>query len=160
AGPGDADACRVHVRQTQQEIEGADAIPGLQPHEALRAQLALGVREPTRGVLFAAGVVDLRTVRVANHVKVEHHAAHAGQLGAAGLQRVRGPFARLLRAVLQLGLDLARAGLEETAQPRGVAAVAAPVPVRAEDRGQSARLALGPVEVAADVMARVAGEED
>ena len=39
AGAGDADAARIDVRQAQQEVEGADAVPGLQAHEALQAQL-------------------------------------------------------------------------------------------------------------------------
>ena len=57
ARPGDADARRVHVGQLGEEVEGADAVPRLQAHEALQPQLGLGVGEAlavrTSGLLSA-----------------------------------------------------------------------------------------------------------
>src|SRR5262249_25017219 len=108
-------------------------------------QLGLGVGE-------AGAVVDLFAVGVADHVVVEDHAAHAGELGAAGLQRVARLLHRLLGPLVDLGLGGLLAGV--------VKAAIGPVAVRREDGGQLAGLALGAVEVAADVVAGVAGEED
>ena len=130
----------------EQEIEGADAVPGLQAHEALQPQFRLGVGE-------AFAMRDRLAVGVADHVVVEDDAAHAGELGAASLQRIacapRSSSRPPLRSGSSRGLV---AGLVESA--------VGPVAVRTQHAGQLARLALGPVEVAADVMARHAGEED
>ena len=111
----------------------------------MQAQLGLGVGE-------ALAVGDLLAVGVAHHVVLEHHAAHPRQLGAARLQGIAGPFESLFRPLLDLGLRLLGAGLVEPA--------VLPVSVRAQHGRQLAGPALGPVQVAANVIARVAGEED
>ena len=81
----------INVRKRKQEIEGANAVPGLQAHEALQAQFGFGVGE-------AGAVRDRLAVGVADHVVVEDDAAHARELRTAGLQGVLGARHRLFGA--------------------------------------------------------------
>src|SRR5947209_7134353 len=39
AGARHADSLRIDIRQARQKIQSSDAVPGLQPHEALQSQL-------------------------------------------------------------------------------------------------------------------------
>src|SRR5262249_44244935 len=103
-------------------------------------------------VLEAFAVLDLLAVGVAHHVVGEHDAAQTGQADAWGLQRIAGAFERLFAT----GRDILLGGrLAGVIHPAVV-----PVAVREQDRGQFAGLALGPIEVAAHIMAGITGEED
>src|ERR1700722_4410108 len=83
---------------------------------------------------------------------MEDDATHARQLGAAGLERIAGALHRLLRLLVHLRLRLFLAGVEEAA--------VVPVAMRTQHARQLARLARGPIEIAADVVAGHTGEVD
>ena len=77
---------------------------------------------------------QLHAVGIADHVVVEHDAAHAGQLHAAALQRAAAADFEPLGACHDLLRERARL-IEEPA--------VGPMAVRAEHAGKLARLALG-----------------
>jgi hypothetical protein len=89
---------------------------------------------------------------------MEDDAAQARELGTAGLQRIASALDGLLRPDLDLALDVllavGRLGVVKSAVG------GSPVAVGRQDGGQLVRLALGPIEVAADIMAGITGEED
>src|SRR5262245_10524407 len=99
-------------------------------------------------------MADLLAIRVANHVVEESNAAHAGELSAARLERVFCTLDSFLGALLELALYLGIGGCVETA--------IGPVPVRIQDGWiLAARRWRGrPIQVAAHIMPRKAGEEN
>src|SRR5207245_1819665 len=78
--------------------------------------------------------------------------AHPRQLGTAGLERIVGAFQGLLGSLINLRLGGFVAGIIKSA--------VAPVTVGAEHARSLAVLALGPIEIAGNIMARIAREED
>ena len=145
AGAGHADALPVHIRQVDEEIEGADAVPGLQAHEAVQPHLGFHIGE-------AAAVRDLQAVGVADHVVMEDDAAHAGERDAACLQRIEGAAEVELGTALDFTLRRLDGSLEEAA--------IGPVPMGAEHAWHLPFLAARSVQVAAHVVARQTGKID
>ena len=92
------------------------------------------------------------TIRHAYHVVMEDDAAHPRQLDAASLKRIAGAGHVRFGFNFYLFCRNRLAGVVETA--------VLPMAVRTEDGGQFAGLALGPIEVAADVMAWHTGKKD
>ena len=84
-------------------VQRADRVVGLQAHDVL--QPGLGLRAEEAPVLRRVHLrprrpgpcAELHAVGVADHVVVEDDAAHAGQLHAAGLQRIAPAHARTAR---------------------------------------------------------------
>ena len=147
ARAGHAEALRVHVRQTGEEVQRADAVPRLKAHLALQAQFGVGVLEP-----FA--VRDRGAVRVPDHVVLEHDEPELRECGRERLHEVPAAVDVRFAAGLHAGL----AGLLAVV----VEPPAGPVAVREQHAGALHGLAfLGsgrPIQVAADVVARRAGE--
>src|SRR5947208_13583100 len=95
---------------------------------------------------------NLLAIRVADHVMLKHDAAPACELDRDGLHEEAGFFEAALRPLLDLLLRGFLTGI--------VHSNIGPVAVGEQNAGNLATLAFRPIEVAADVMARVAGEED
>ena len=135
AGSGDEDASGIAFGQAEEEIESADAVPGLQAEVGLESGGGLRTDEsPSAGFIgsqFGAGAVamfgKLDRVRIAEHVIEKNDAAHPGQLNAAGLEGEPGPVDGDFGAGLDFLLGFGVPGIEET--PVG------PVAVGAEDHG-------------------------
>ena len=85
------------------EIDGADAVPGLQVHEGLQAELGVHVLE-------AFAVLDLHGVGVADHVVMEDDAAEPGEHDAAGLVEVFGAFLGCFGAGFFVAVPVIRGG--------------------------------------------------
>jgi hypothetical protein len=117
----------------------------LQSHKALQAQLCFGVGE-------AEAMPDFLAVGVANHVISEDDAAHARQHGAGCLEGIATACQRAFAAASDVLFGRCLAGIIHPA--------VIPVAMGKQDSRQFASLAAGPVQVAADVVARVTGEED
>ena len=147
----------IDVRQRAQPIERADRVVGLQAHDALQAQLGLRAEKPpvlgrvhcgrARRTVRELGR-NLHAVGVAQHVVMKHHAAHAGQLHAAGLQRRTAALLEPLFAAHDLLANFLRSGIVEPA--------VGPMAVRAEHGRQPAGLPLGPIQIAGHEMTREA----
>ena len=86
AGAGDADPCRINIRQCDEPIERPDRVVRLQPHDALQMQLGLRAEEApvfARFHLRTAAAIAMRelernllAVGVAHHVVRKDHATH------------------------------------------------------------------------------------
>ena len=150
AGPRHGDPLRIHLGQRAEEVQRADGIVGLEPEDGLqpefglRAEIAPIFRRVHPGS-HARAVLQLHAVGVADHVVMEDHAAHAGQLHAAGLQDVA---AAHLETFGPFHERLANRG----GTVIGEAAVG-PMPVRTQHARHAAVDALGPIQITGDEMA-------
>ncbi len=152
---GDRGALRIDLGQAQQEVQSADRVPGLEPHDALDVRLRLRTVEapvPGRihlGALLGEGVDDcgrkLDGVRVAQHVPLPDNATHPGELDAKGLEPAAPPVFKAFLAPGDFLADLVRGVVRKA----GIL----PVAVRKKDAGYFALRVFGAVEVACDVEA-------
>jgi len=161
AGAGHGNPIWIDLRQAQEEIERPDGVPRLQAHDAL--QVRLGLRAEEAPVL---GGVHLRTllgepvhelhrkllrIRVAKHVPLPDHTAHARQLHAQGLEPAPAALLEALLSVSNLAPQLSLAGLRE--------ARVGPMPMRKQDPGRFACNVFWAIEIARHEEARRALEE-
>src|SRR5437868_5613741 len=96
--------------------------------------------------------IAVDTITAGNATVGRLSTAHASEHGTASLEGIARSLRGLLGALLELRLDLGLAGLVEAA--------VGPVAVRAEHTGQLVAGLLRPIQVAGDVVAGIAGEED
>ena len=130
-----------------EEIERADAVPRLQAHEALEAQLRLRVRE-------ALAVADRAAVGVADHVVHEDDEAEPREPGRARLQRIASRPRACFRRPSATSFSAARPCDSPISRPFSQC------PCGRQHGRPLPRAARRAIQVAGDVMPRQAGEVD